>query len=313
MSKEDKKEDKESSLKDRLLKNSTLKDAFVLSESRLFEAKDIVVMDCPALNVALYGDALEGGLVPGIVQIAAESQHFKSKFAIEIVRCFLNKYPNGIVLFYDSEYGTPEGYFQGVNVDNIIHCPVVNLEEFKHDIVKQLKEITRDDKVLILVDSLGNMPTIKELDDAEKGKDTQDMTRAKVMKSVFRMIMPMINQKDVYAIMVNHTYKTIEMYAKDIPTGGCLLAGTKIITENGLKNIEEIKINDRVKTLNGYKRVTDVWNQKNLIEPQPECYEIEFENGYIVKCSYNHKFLVNNEWKKISELSLEDEVKNILE
>jgi RecA/RadA recombinase len=222
LSKDEKKEKKAltGTLKERLLKNSTLKDALVLSDSRLFEEKEIVTTNIPALNIALSGDAFSGGMVPGLIQIAAESQHFKSKFAIELVNAFLTKFPEGIVLFYDSEYGTPESYFQGVNVDNIIHCPVLNLEQFKNDIVKQLNMISRDDKVLVLVDSLGNMPTIKELKDSLEEKDTQDMTRAKAMKSVFRMIMPLINSKDIYAVMVNHTYKTIEMFSKDVPTGG---------------------------------------------------------------------------------------------
>lgn len=219
MAKEEKKK-LTGSLKERLLKNSTIKDAYVLSESRLFEAKDIVTTNVPALNIALSGDAFFGGMVPGLVQIAAESQHFKSKFAIELVGAFLNKFPAGIVLFYDSEFGTPESYFKDINIENIIHCPVLNLEQFRSDIVKQLNEITQEDRVLILVDSLGNMPTIKELTDAADEKVTQDMTRAKVMKSVFRMIMPLINSKDVYGVMVNHTYKTIEMYSKDVPTGG---------------------------------------------------------------------------------------------
>ena len=207
-------------LRDRLLKNSTIKDAAFIAESRLFEEKDIIDSGIPGLNIALSGDALDGGLVPGILQIAAESKHFKSKFAIEIVKAFICKYPDGVVLFYDSEYGTPESYFGDIPLDNIIHCPILDLEEFKHDIVVQLGEIQRGDKVLIIVDSIGNIPSLKELEDAEKGKDVADMTRAKVLKSVFRMIMPRINQKDVYCVMVNHTYKTIEMYSKDVPTGG---------------------------------------------------------------------------------------------
>ncbi len=299
-------------LKTRLLKNSTIKDAASLAASRLFEKKDIITLPCKMLNLALSGDAMNGGMCPGIIQIAAESKHFKSKFALEMVKAFLYKFPEGVVLFYDSEYGTPESYFNDIDLNNIIHTPIVNLEEFKHDIVKQLNEIERGEKVLILVDSLGNIPSLKELSDAESGKDTQDMTRAKVMKSVFRMIMSLINQKDIYSVMVNHTYKTIEMYSKDIPTGGCLVEGINIILSDGsLCDISKVNIGDNVNTLLGSSVVTEIWNPDNLIEGMPECFEIEFEDGYIVQCSENHKFLINNEWVKASDLILEQEVQTI--
>jgi RecA/RadA recombinase len=208
------------SLRDRLIKNSVIEETSALSESKLFEKKDVIPLDCVAMNVALSGDALEGGLTPGLIQIAAESQHFKSKFALEFAKAFIAKYPEGVVIFYDSEYGTPESYFDDIPMENIIHTPVLDLEQFKFDIVKQLKEITKEDKVLIIVDSIGNIPSIKELDDAEAKKSTADMSRAKQMKSVFRMMMPSINQKNIYCVMVNHVYKTQDMYPTDVPTGG---------------------------------------------------------------------------------------------
>ena len=206
-------------LKERLLKKSTIAEAAILAESRLFEKKEVLTLDCFALNVALSGDAF-GGMVPGIVQISAAPKTFKSKFALEIAKSFLGKFPEGVIILYDSEFGTPESYFEGMNIGNIIHVPILDIEAFKHDIIVELNEITREDKVLIIVDSLGNMPSMKELKDAEEGNETADMTRAKQMKSVFRMIMPRINQKNVYCIIVNHVYTEQKMYGKEIPAGG---------------------------------------------------------------------------------------------
>lgn len=274
-------------LKDRLLKNSTIKDSASLAASRLFEKKDIVTLPCKMLNLATRGDALNGGFSPGIIQIAAESKHFKSKFALEMTKAFLTKFSDGVVIFYDSEYGTPESYFEGMNVDNIIHTPIVNLEEFKHDIVKQLTEIERGEKVLILVDSLGNIPSLKELSDAEAGKDTQDMTRAKVMKSIFRMIMPLINQKDVYAVMVNHTYKTIEMYSKDVPTGGT----GSIYNSNVIWTISKAKEKEAVTYVNedgkkktsdeltGYKFTLNTYKSRFVKEESKFPIEVRFDTG----------------------------------
>jgi hypothetical protein len=64
----------------------------------------------------------------------------------------------------------------------------MNMEEFKFEVMTQLQNISRGDHVIFIVDSLGNMASKKETDDAVEGKSVQDMSRAKQMKSIFRMI-----------------------------------------------------------------------------------------------------------------------------
>jgi len=135
---------------------------------------------------------------------------------------FQTKYPEGIVLFYDSEFGTPQSYFKnfGVDTERVIHTPISDIEMLKHDIMNQLKELTREDKVLIIVDSIGQLASKKEVDDAIEGKSVADMTRAKAMKSFFRMVTPHLNIKDIPLIVINHTYMEISMFPKDIVSGG---------------------------------------------------------------------------------------------
>ena len=79
----------------------------------------------------------------------------------------------------------------------------------KHDVMQQLNNFERDDHVMIIVDSVGNLASKKEVEDALDGKSVADMTRAKQMKSLFRMITPHLTIKDINAIVVNHTYKEI--------------------------------------------------------------------------------------------------------
>jgi len=128
------------------------------------------------------------------------------------------KYEDGVVLFYDSEFGTPQSYFEtfGIDLDSVIHTPITDVEELKHDIMKQLKGIEREDKVFILVDSIGNLASKKEVEDALDGKSVADMTRAKQLKSLFRMVTPHLTLKDIPMAVVNHTYKEIGMFPKDI-------------------------------------------------------------------------------------------------
>jgi len=86
--------------------------------------------------------------------------------------------------------------------------------------MKQLDEINRNDKVVIVIDSVGNLASKKEVDDANDGKSVADMSRAKSLKSFFRMVTPHLTLKDIPLLAVNHTYKEIGLYPKDIIGGG---------------------------------------------------------------------------------------------
>lgn len=209
------------SLKSKLLKNSTIELTAMLTESKVYGKKDMILTPVPMINVALSG-RIDGGLTPGSTMLAGPSKHFKTGFALLLAKAFLTKYPEGVILFYDSEFGTPQSYFEKFQIplDSVIHCPIVDVEELKFDLVKQLKEIDRGEHVLIIVDSLGNLASKKEVEDALEQKSVADMTRAKQFKSLFRMITPYLSIKDIPLVVVNHTYKTLEMYSKDVVGGG---------------------------------------------------------------------------------------------
>ena len=46
------------------------------------------------------------------------------------------------------------------------------------------------------------------------------MSRAKALKSLFRIVTPHLNLKDIPLIAVNHTYKEIGLFPKDVVSGG---------------------------------------------------------------------------------------------
>ena len=291
------------SLKDKLIKNSTIDYTSTLTESKIYTKKDMIQTSVPMINVAL-GGSIDGGLTPGLTMLAGPSKHFKTGFSLLLASAFLKKYEDGVVLFYDSEFGTPQSYFEtfGIDLDSVIHTPITDVEELKHDIMKQLKDIERGDKVFILVDSIGNLASKKEVEDALDGKSVADMTRAKQLKSLFRMVTPHLILKDIPMVVVNHTYKEIGMFPKDIVGGGCVVEGTKIKTPEGLVEIQNLNEGDIVITKCGEQTVSHVWNPDTLENGNPECYEIEFEDGYKITCSDEHKFLVNGEWVLAKDL-----------
>ena len=209
------------SLREKLLKNSTIDLTDTLDNSKVFTKKDMIPTTVPMINVALSG-TVDGGVTPGLTMLAGPSKHFKTGFALLLASAFLKKYKDGIILFYDSEFGTPQAYFKTFKIpfESVVHTPITDIEELKFDIMKQLKELHRSDHVMIVIDSIGNLASKKEVEDALDQKAVADMSRAKQLKSLFRMITPHLSLKDIPMVVINHTYKEIGMFPKDIVGGG---------------------------------------------------------------------------------------------
>jgi RecA/RadA recombinase len=209
------------SIMDKLKKNSKVKETSVLSESKFFNEKDMVQTDVPMINVALSG-SVDGGLSSGLTVLAGPSKHFKTSFALLMAAAYLNKHPDAVMLFYDSEFGSPQSYFQqfGIDTARVLHTPITNVEELKFDIIGQLEGMDRKDNVIIVIDSIGNLASKKELEDAINEKSVADMSRAKALKGLFRMTTPYLTMKNIPLLAINHTYKEIGLFPKDIVSGG---------------------------------------------------------------------------------------------
>lgn len=210
-----------SDILERLKKNSTIKETAILKTSKFFEPESKINSGVPGLNIALSGE-IDGGLTSGLTVLAGPSKNFKSGFTLLLMKAYMDKYPDAVCLFYDSEFGTPQAYFEtfGIDMGRVMHTPVTDIEQLKFDIMTQLEGIKRGDRVFIALDSAGNIASKKEVEDALAGKSVADMSRAKQLKSLFRMITPHLKIKQLPMIVVNHIYMTQEMYAKAIVSGG---------------------------------------------------------------------------------------------
>ena len=209
------------SLMDKLKKNSTIKEISILDESKFFTDKEMITTNVPAMNIALSGD-IDGGFTSGLTTFAGVSKHFKTGFSLLLAKAYMDKYSDSVLMFYDSEFGTPKNYFESFNIDihRVLHVPITDVEQLKFDIIKQLSTIDRKEKVIFIIDSIGNLASKKELDDAMNEKSVADMSRAKQLKSLFRMVTPHLTIKDIPMIVINHTYKEIGLFPKDIVSGG---------------------------------------------------------------------------------------------
>ncbi len=227
-------------LMDRLKKASKIELASSLNKSEVFTNRDITVTQIPALNIAL-GGSLQGGLAPGLTVYCGESRSFKSLFSLICAKAYLDKYDDAVMLFYDSEMGAGAKYFESlsINPERVLHTPITDIEQLKFDIMAQLNEIQRGDHVIIVVDSIGNLASKKEVEDALNEKSAADMTRAKQLKSLTRLTTPHLNMKNIPMIMVNHVYSDVSsLYGGKIMGGGSgiLYSADTVIMSSRVQN-----------------------------------------------------------------------------
>jgi len=263
------------SILEKLKKTSTIKETSILSDSKFFEKKDMITTSIPMLNVALSG-RLDGGLVPGLTLICGPSKHFKTCFSLIMAKAYMDKYPESALLFYDSEFGSPQAYFKtfGINPERVLHTPITDLEQLKFDITRQINELGRNDKVIIILDSLGNLASKKEAEDALEGRGAADMSRAKQIKSLFRIVTPHLTMKDLPFIAVNHIYMEQGLYPKAVVSGGSgpyLSADTIWIL--GRQQEKDGK------DLTGYNFIINIEKSRYVREKSKIPIEVSFEGG----------------------------------
>ena len=300
------------SILEKIKKNSSIKESSILSKSKFFLDKDMISTAVPIINVALSGK-LDGGLTPGLTMWAGPSKHFKTAFSLLMAKSYLDKYKDAALLFYDSEFGTPQSYFDtfGIDPDRVLHTPLVDIEQLKFDVMKQLTELDRDDKLIIVIDSIGNLASKKEVEDTLDGKSVADMSRAKQIKSLFRMVTPHLTMKDIPMIVVNHTYKTMELYSKDVVGGGTgsyysadnifILGrqqekdGTEVVGYNFIINVEKsryVKEKSKIPVTVAFEGGISKWS--GLLD-------IALESGHVVKPTVGWYSKVNTETGEVED------------
>lgn len=233
-----------------ILKHSVIKETSLLSKSAIYNNETFIPTKIPVLNLFLSGK-FKGGIAGNHTAIAGASASFKSMLGLIMIKTYLDYYEDGIAIIYDSEKGFTSDYLNslGIDADRIVIKPFGILEAFKNDIVKVLDGLQRGDHVIILVDSISNSGSAKELNDSLENKDTTDMTRARVIKSIFRMITSSVAFKEIPLISINHTYSSMDKYKEDEVSGGggVKYSATNTLRISKLKNAETGGVDFKIK------------------------------------------------------------------
>ena len=166
---------------------------------------------------ALLGGSIHRGLPSNkITAIAGESATGKTFFVLGMCKNFLDKNPDGGVIFFESESAITKDIVEerGIDSSRMVIMPVTTVQEFRHQSLtvldKYIEQNVKERKPLLLVlDSLGMLSTTKEMEDTQAGKETKDMTRAQIVKAAFRVLTLKLGKAKVPLIITNHTYDVI--------------------------------------------------------------------------------------------------------
>ena len=190
--------------------------------------------------------------------------------------------------------------------------------------MQQMDNLERGDRVMIIVDSIGNLASKKEVDDALDGKSVADMSRAKQIKSLFRMVTPHLTIKDIPMVVVNHTYMEQGMFPKAVVSGGTgpyysadnifILGrqqekdGSEVVGYNFIINVEKsryVKEKSKIPVSVSFDGGISKWSgmldlaleSGHVIKPKAGWYQkVNVETGEVVEKSYRIKDTDNKDF-----------------
>jgi RecA/RadA recombinase len=291
-----------------LIDNMDKKD--IISVEDFNKEKNFISTGIHIVDGLLSKSILKGGIPANkITLIAGPKQTGKSFISLNIARNAQNMGYN--VVWIDTEYSIEKSDFDMYGIDtsnsdtfmlirtNIVEKIKIFLMSFL-DALQKLKDTGVDvSKTIVILDSIGMLSSEKEKEDTLKQTVKQDMTRAKQIKSLMRLITNDLGRLNIPLVATNHIYL-------------CLAGGHKILKSDGTSElIENLKTGDIVKTLGGDKPVL-----KTVKYPNSPIIQITLDNGEIIKCTPKHRFLVkpnwvadeNNECWKIAEELTENDI-----
>lgn len=253
------------------------------------------------LNALLSGSIYGGVPDNKVTAFAGESATGKTFFVLGIVRAFLDKNPEGAVVYYDTEAAVTKSMMtsRGIDTARVIIAEPDTIQKFKTHALKLIEAYEKQpaDKrppMMFVLDSLGLLSTSKEMEDSLEGKDVRDMTKSQVIKAAFRVLTLKLAKVKIPMLITNHVYEVV----------GCLDGGQWVrMSDGSCKPIADIAVGDSVDTLVGPKPVTETFKYK-----VNESVELTLEDGSVIMATPEHKFLVGDDWVPAEDLAIGDDI-----
>jgi RecA/RadA recombinase len=179
------------------------------------------------LNAVVSGSIWGGVPDNKVTAFAGESATGKTFFVLGIVKSFLEQFPDGGVVYYDTEAAVTKGMMEdrGIDTSRVIISEPDTIQKFKTHALKMLEAYEKqpEDKrprMMFVLDSLGLLSTTKEMEDSLEGKETRDMTKAQMIKAAFRVLTLKLAKVKVPMLVTNHVYEVVGSYVPTKEIGG---------------------------------------------------------------------------------------------
>jgi RecA/RadA recombinase len=241
------------------------------------------------LDAALSGRLLGGGVATNrITAFAGESGAGKSFICYSITK---HAQKQGYsVIYIDTEQSIDLEDLPKFGIDNSLEkfrlIRSNKVEDVNITLTKLVDELKEQKlagfelpKIMIVLDSLGQMASNKEKEDLLKGDIKQDMTKAKALGSMFRSINTDLGYLDIPLIIANHTYLTLDLFPQEKLRGGNgLLYSASVI---GFMSKSKLKTGEEDDMDLGASGITVLFKtQKNrLAKPKKIRFDISFAHG----------------------------------
>ena len=192
-------------------------DGGTLEDTSISTPSDWIDTGSKALNAIISGSLYKGVPVGRITGFAGPSGAGKT---LIINKILANAQKKGyIAVIWDSEAAVDKQSAKNVGLDlkKTKYYPVETIEECRNQLSTFLDNVIAANdpsfKFIVSIDSLGNLASSKEIEDARKGKDAADVgQRAKAMKSMMRAITYKSAKAGVPILFSNHIYEGMEMF-----------------------------------------------------------------------------------------------------
>lgn len=192
-----------------------------------------------ALNALMSGSIYGGVPNNKITAFAGESATGKTFFVLSVLKTFLDKNPEGGVIYFDTEAAVTKGMMadRGIDTTRVVIAEPTSIEEFRTSATRILTNYidTPEESrkpMLMVLDSLGMLSSMKELEDTESGANKRDMTKAQLLRGTFRVLSLKLAKANVPLLVTNHVYDVVGAYVptKEISGGsGLKYAASSII------------------------------------------------------------------------------------
>lgn len=175
-----------------------------------------------ALNALLSGSIYGGVPNNKVTAFAGESATGKTFFVLGVVKQFLDDNPNGGVIYFDTEAAVTKQMMttRGIDPKRVVVSEPDTIQKFRHIALQIIEKYSAQKEserqpMLMVLDSMGQLSSTKEMEDSSEGKETRDMTKSQTLKATFRVLNLKLAKIGVPLLVTNHVYDVVGAY---IPT-----------------------------------------------------------------------------------------------